>query len=222
MRFGQRIFLSVRVNDIAREAIVGLEKREQRMKKTMFGLGMIIVLGAAVLYGMWRGGSEPAATVNAPSSASATPVTETSPDINWVNPAIAHNEILSQNKPIYLFIYTDWCGYCKKMERETFRNKDIVRIINENFIPIRINPEKPGEVNFPGKKFTFAELAGSLQVTGYPANFFFAPDATLLGNQPGYVNTRSMEEIVTYVGGGFYKDYSFSEFRDLPDEQKQI
>ena len=56
-----------------------------------------------------------------------------SQQINW----ISFNELekVQKNNPknVLIDIYTNWCGPCKLMDKNTFGNADIIRIINENY-----------------------------------------------------------------------------------------
>jgi len=46
-----------------------------------------------------------------------------------------------ENKPMLLFIYASWCDKCQRMEKKVFNNKDVLPLITENFIPVKLNPE---------------------------------------------------------------------------------
>ena len=52
----------------------------------------------------------------------------------------------SENKPIMIDVYTDWCGACKEMEKTTFVNKDVINN-SSNFIMLKYNPEKVSNGN---------------------------------------------------------------------------
>ena len=54
--------------------------------------------------------------------------------------------IKEQNKKGFLHFYTDWCTYCKVMNRETFVDSKIVDYLNDNFISIRVNAEKQKDI----------------------------------------------------------------------------
>jgi uncharacterized protein YyaL (SSP411 family) len=41
-------------------------------------------------------------------------------------------------RPIFVDTYTDWCGWCKKMDKETFTNSVITEILNNKFYPVKI------------------------------------------------------------------------------------
>ena len=44
-------------------------------------------------------------------------------------------------RPIVIFFYTDWCSYCKMMQRTTFRDKEIINLLNTSYYFIEVNAE---------------------------------------------------------------------------------
>lgn len=46
-----------------------------------------------------------------------------------------------ENKPMLIFVYVSWCDKCQRMEKKVFNNKEVMPLITENFIPVKINPE---------------------------------------------------------------------------------
>ena len=51
-----------------------------------------------------------------------------------------------EERNMVIFVYTDWCTYCKAMEHTTFRNKGLLKILSDQFYFIRFNAEERAEV----------------------------------------------------------------------------
>ncbi|WP_068597814.1 thioredoxin family protein [Vaginella massiliensis] len=58
-------------------------------------------------------------------------------------------------KQILLYFYTDWCGYCKKMEKETFAQSEAADFINQHYIPVKFNAESKDNVHFLGYNYSY-------------------------------------------------------------------
>ena len=58
-------------------------------------------------------------------------------------------------KPIVVFIHTSWCNYCKMMENSTFKNREIITILNSEFYFISLDAESKSAIHFNGHKFQF-------------------------------------------------------------------
>ena len=60
-----------------------------------------------------------------------------------------------QNRKIIVFIHTDWCKYCQAIKNSTFKNKEIIKNLNENFYFLTLNAEEKHNITFNGRNFTF-------------------------------------------------------------------
>ena len=64
-------------------------------------------------------------------------------EIEWQkNYDAALAQAKKEQKILLVDIYTDWCGWCKKLDRETYSSKDVQAKIAKDFIAVKINPEK--------------------------------------------------------------------------------
>lgn len=89
-------------------------------------------------------------------------------------------------KPIFMDVYTTWCGPCKMLDKNTFQTKEVSEYINANYYAVKFNGEGNVEVNYKGKKYTnpgydpsrtgrnsMHEFTGFLNVEGYPSMYVF-------------------------------------------------
>lgn len=59
-------------------------------------------------------------------------------------------------KPIIIHMYTSWCSVCKIESFQLNKDKDLARLMNENFYLISFDPEKTkGKISFQGKEFSY-------------------------------------------------------------------
>jgi thioredoxin-related protein len=61
--------------------------------------------------------------------------------IKWMSWQEAVEANKKEQKKIFIDCYTDWCGWCKKMDRDTYANPDIIKKLNKDFIVVKFNPE---------------------------------------------------------------------------------
>lgn len=109
--------------------------------------------------------------------------------IKWLKfeEAITANE---QNpKMILVDVYTDWCGWCKKMDKETFTDPAVIAHINQNFYAVKMNAEDSKRTfEFMGKTYTEAQMAASMRVRSYPNFVVIEPKLQNIAQLPGYRN----------------------------------
>ncbi len=133
-------------------------------------------------------------------------------NIAWADPQTSADDIRGADKPLYIFVTTEWCTYCKKMKGETFTDAKVQKALNNNFVSVVIDPEKKGTTSILGREMTYAEAARELGVRGYPANFFYTPQGDLIGGQPGYIGADQFASLAGYIGEGHYRKMTFTEY----------
>ncbi len=116
--------------------------------------------------------------------------------INWLTLEEAQQLMEKEPRKVIMDVYTDWCGWCKKMDKTTFADEKVVAYVNENFYAVKLNAENPGKINFKGKEFTHPELARALRVSGYPTVVFFDESFSRFQPLSGYRQADEFRKIL--------------------------
>lgn len=106
--------------------------------------------------------------------------------INWVTIEEAQELAKENPKKVIMDVYTDWCGWCKKMDKTTFADEEVVEYVNEHFYAVKFNAEKNESFDFKGQEFTNPQFTKALRVSGYPTVVFFAEDFSRFQPVSGY------------------------------------
>jgi len=83
--------------------------------------------------------------------------------IQWMTFDQAIDACRRRGRLILIDMYTDWCRWCKEMDRDTFRDPKVAAYINKYYYPVKFNVEKAGPVHFRGKTYQLLD-AGSKQI----------------------------------------------------------
>jgi len=93
--------------------------------------------------------------------------------------------IAKNNKKIVMVdIWTDWCSWCKKLDAETYIDKDIIKE-SKKFVCLKINPEKDT------KAYEFIQ---PYNISGYPTILFIEGDGTLISSINGFLEAPAFLE----------------------------
>lgn len=132
-------------------------------------------------------------------------ISSDSTELKWLDWNTGYPLAKKQNKIILVDAYTDWCGWCKKMDRDTYTNKDIIKILNENFVVIKFNPELDDIIyDLDGNKISGRELFGQLtqgKSTGFPTTYFIQPNKKQIQIAAGYHGPDDFKKILDQALG---------------------
>lgn len=108
--------------------------------------------------------------------------------LKWYSPDAGFKKAKKEKKTVLIDIYTDWCGWCKKMDNETYSNKKVIKALNKSFVCIKYNPETDGNINIGGKSYTPSKFSSMAKVEGYPATAFFTGSGNYIETVVGFMD----------------------------------
>jgi uncharacterized protein YyaL (SSP411 family) len=139
-------------------------------------------------------------------------------EINWMAYDEGLKKAKAENKPIFIDFTAKWCGWCKKMDRETFSKPEVIELINNNFIAVKVDGDSERELNIDGYKITEKNLTRvEFGIRGYPSFWFLKPDGTRLGMIRGYRTADYMMEAFQFV---LEKKYDSTKTETDPQKDK--
>lgn len=131
------------------------------------------------------------------------------PEIKWMTLDQAlklQKDKPKKAKPIFMDVYTDWCGPCKMLDKNTFHDPKFVAYINENYFPVKFNGEGNFEMTYKDKKYanpgydanrkgrnSAHEFTMFLQVQGYPSMYVFDKTGEVKSPIVGY---RTADQVI--------------------------
>lgn len=96
--------------------------------------------------------------------------------ITWLDFETGYNKAVQENKILLVDVYTDWCYWCKVMDRETYTDTLVIEKVNRHFVTVKLNPEKNGTFRFADTTMDNVELfrwLGYGNTYGFPTTYFW-------------------------------------------------
>lgn len=124
------------------------------------------------------------------------------PPIAWRGWDAGLQEAKRLNRPVLVDVYTQWCGWCKRMDRDVYSRREVREYLGSNFVTVKIDAESSDPARYDGRSYTLRSLAGFFRVTGYPTTLFLKANGEHLVNVPGYVEADKFLLVLRYIGDG--------------------
>lgn len=129
----------------------------------------------------------------------------------------------TQPKKMLVDVYTDWCGWCKVMDKETFPNAEVAEYLNKNFHCIKLDAEMKETIEFNGHKFehiagtgrggvhtlAYSLLDGNMS---YPTIVYLTEKFERVVISPGYKKPNQIMPELKFTAEEIYKTKSFEQY----------
>ena len=149
--------------------------------------------------------------------------TSSSNAINWLSWDEAMQLSEQEPKKIFLDVYTDWCGWCKRMDQITFQQNHIAQYINDNYYAVRLDAEYKEDLVYKGNTYSYItkgkkgyhELAAELLKgrLSYPTVVFLDEEQNILQSIVGFKSPEEFEKIATYFAEDHYMETPWSIYQ---------
>lgn len=147
-------------------------------------------------------------------------------ELKWMSIEEAEAACKKNPRKIFVDVYTDWCGWCKKMDKSTFRDSLVVKYAGEKFYAVKLNAEGRDNIIFRDKVFHFNEGMRSHELAvmflsgemSYPSLVFLDEKLQPVQTHGGFADPQQFNTMLHYFGENVYRkkksltDYS-REFR---------
>lgn len=144
--------------------------------------------------------------------------------VQWKSINEAEKLAAQTNKKIMVKVYTNWCGWCKEMDKSTFPDASLSKVLNDNYISAVFNAEQPESVNWGGveNKFVATQQSRGYHELSkkwlgdkltYPTIVILNEQGQLIQAIPGYRKALELEQILAYFAINGHHKMPFNEFQ---------
>jgi len=129
------------------------------------------------------------------------------PEVPWVKIGKVESLVKKKPKKVIVDVYTSWCGPCKMLDKTTFRDPEVVKLMTDNFYSVKFNAEGPDDVTFRGKKYSNPRynpaktrgrngqhtLTPTFGIRGYPSIIIMDENMKIIDKASGYLKPQQMK-----------------------------
>ncbi len=126
-----------------------------------------------------------------------------------------------EKKHILVVFYTSRCGWCRKMDKFTYADEAVKKVLNESYVAIKVNGQSNEKVKAEQKKITEKELARKFWVRAYPTTWFLKDSGEKIAPYYGYADAQNFLNVLNYIKDDLYDKISFDEYLKSQDKEKK-
>jgi thioredoxin-related protein len=136
--------------------------------------------------------------------------------VKWMTFEEAVEKSKTEKRKIFIDVYTEWCGWCKVMDKNTFNDPEVAKLLNEKFYPVKFNAEQTEDVVFKGVTYKFIasgnkgthQLAAALlnNQLSYPTVVLVEEDFKSVSPVAGYRKADEVHKMLTYFAFNHFKN----------------
>lgn len=148
--------------------------------------------------------------------------------VKWYSWEEAVKANKTNKKKFMVDVYTDWCGWCKRMDAATFEKPEVAKYINDNFYAIKLDAEMKADIEFRGSTFVFYPNAGRKGVhslaysllegqMSYPSIVFLDENVDRIMISKGYKGPEDFLKELKYTSEEHYKTVNLDTYKAKPE-----
>jgi thioredoxin-related protein len=152
------------------------------------------------------------------------PIPQTSTTtVKWLTWEEAMAKSADEPRKIFINVYTEWCGWCKRLDHTTLADTAIASYINEHFYPVKLDAEYQEELIYKGKTYSYVksgkkgyhQLAAELLKgrMSYPSMIFLDEEQQVIQSIVGFKSPAQFERIATYFAKNHYMETPWSIYK---------
>jgi len=140
--------------------------------------------------------------------------------INWMSLDEVNVKMKTDPRPVIIDLYTNWCYWCKMMDKKTYNNSKVISYINSHFYAVKLNAETKDTIVWDNNKYEynpndkvndFALYVTQRQLE-FPNTVIFPEINKAPAAIPGFMDPKEIEVILKYFGDENYKSQNFSDY----------
>jgi len=142
--------------------------------------------------------------------------------VKWMEWSEVQEQMQIETRKVFVDVYTDWCGWCKQMDKRTFADDNVANYLNENYYPIKFDAEQKEDILLNGKEYRYIKqgrkgyhelafeiLKGKLS---YPSIVFIDENMNVIQPIPGFRAPKELNMIMSFFAGDFYKSMPWKTY----------
>jgi thioredoxin-related protein len=134
------------------------------------------------------------------------------PTVKWKGFTEGLSEAKKTGKKVLVDVYTDWCGWCKKMDKDVYADNKVADYLSKNYVAIKLNAESKNTLTYHDKTMTQIEFSQGFGVTGYPCTLFLKDDGEPITKVPGYITADKFLDILRFLGEDHYLTTKWEDY----------
>ena len=145
------------------------------------------------------------------------PMEEPKEEVVWISWEEAYERSMTDENPkkVFVDVYTDWCGWCKRMDATTFSDPKPMAYMRKKYYLVKLDAEQKADIVFKGNTFKYVasgrrgyhQLAAALLQgkLSYPTTVFLDEEFNIITPVPGFRKAPEFFKIARFVGEEEYK-----------------
>jgi thioredoxin-related protein len=152
------------------------------------------------------------------------PIEDTGDKIKWYTWEEAMEAMKSEKKKVFIDLYTDWCGWCKRMDKTTFTDPEVIKYMNANYYAVKLDGEEREDIQYGDHTFKYVpegrrgyhELAAALLEgrMSYPSFVYMDEEIRKITVSPGYKDAEMLMVELSFIADEHFKTTDFNTYKE--------